>query len=102
MSTAGPSGTAIPAMVRLPEHRDAYYGGAWHAPSRGRYAETINPGTGEVLAKVADCTAADVEAAIAAAAAGFQIVAPGRCRSNVLDCCGALPACCVIMPASWR
>ena len=72
MSTAGPSGTAIPAMVRLPEHRDAYYGGAWHAPSQGRYAETINPGTGEVLANVADCTAADVEAAIAAAAAGFQ------------------------------
>ncbi len=62
-------------MVRLPEHRDAYYGGAWHAPSQGGYAETINPGTGEVLAKVADCTAADVEAAITAAAAGFQIVA---------------------------
>jgi betaine-aldehyde dehydrogenase len=64
--------SAIPASLRLPEHRDAYYGGAWHAPNRGRYVESINPGTGEALASVADGTAEDVVAAIAAATAGFE------------------------------
>ena len=72
MTTTGPEGSAIPLAVRLPEHRDAYYGGAWHAPLQGRYAETINPGTGAVLATVADCSDADVEAAISAAAVGFE------------------------------
>ena len=71
MSTTLP-GVTIPAALTLPEHRDAYYGGAWHRPKRGRYADTINPGTGEVLAAVADGTAEDVEAAIAAAQAGFE------------------------------
>src|SRR6185295_15956335 len=72
MSTTAPA-TTIPGSLTLPEHRDIYYGGAWHRPKRGRYADTINPGTGEVLAAVADGTAEDVEAAIAAAKAGFEI-----------------------------
>jgi betaine-aldehyde dehydrogenase len=63
---------SFPAALRLPEHRDAYYGGAWHAPKHGRHVESVNPGTGEPLAAVADCTADDVEAAIAAARAGFE------------------------------
>ncbi|MGH6816235.1 MAG: aldehyde dehydrogenase family protein [Hyphomicrobiaceae bacterium] len=63
---------SIPPTLRLPEHRDAYYGGAWHKPKRGAYAETINPGTGEVLGLVADGSADDVEAAIVAASAGFE------------------------------
>ncbi|HEU4377281.1 MAG TPA: aldehyde dehydrogenase family protein [Hyphomicrobiaceae bacterium] len=71
MSAAQP-GVTIPSSLRLPEHRDIYYGGAWHRARSGRYADTINPGTGEVLAAVADGTAEDVEAAIAAARAGFE------------------------------
>jgi betaine-aldehyde dehydrogenase len=71
MSMPAP-GTPIPPSLRLPEHRDAYYGGAWHEPRLGGYAETINPGTGAPLAVVADCSAEDVEAAIVAAAAGFH------------------------------
>src|SRR6202035_5849709 len=38
----------------LPSHRDAYYGGTWHAPIEARYVEGINPGTGESLGKVMD------------------------------------------------
>src|SRR6476659_7750255 len=71
MSASQP-GVTIPGRLTLPEHRDLYYGGAWHRPKRGRYADSINPGTGEVLAAVADGTAEDVEAAIAAARAGFD------------------------------
>src|ERR1043166_4104657 len=55
-----------------PEHRTCYYGGAWHAPLSGSMADTINPGTGESLGKVADGGAADVDAAVAAAKAAFR------------------------------
>lgn len=72
MTTAIPPQAAIPGEVRLPEHRDAYYGGKWRKPDGGGYADTINPATGVSLGKVADCGAADMDAAIAAAKAGFR------------------------------
>ncbi len=50
-----------------------YYGGAWHEPTDGGYAATINPGTGAVLAEVAEAGARDTTAAIAAARAGFLV-----------------------------
>ena len=53
-------------------YRDPYYGGAWHKPKSARYVDTISPGTGEPLGKVADGSAADAEAAIAAAKAAFR------------------------------
>ena len=62
---------AITALT-LPEQRGCYYGGAWHGPLSGRMADTINPGTGESLGKVADGGAADVDAAVAAARAAFR------------------------------
>ena len=57
----------------LPSHRDAYYGGAWHKPVEGRFVDGINPGTGESLGKVMDGTAADAQAAIAAAKLAFGV-----------------------------
>src|SRR5215813_10506692 len=72
MSTDTAVSGAIPASLRLPERRCPYYGGAWHEPRYGRYIESINPGTGEALGLVADCTAEDVEAAISAAKSGFD------------------------------
>ena len=64
----------LPASLplTLPEHRGCYYGGAWHAPRSGREADTINPGTGESLGRVADAGAADVDAAVAVAKAAFR------------------------------
>ena len=63
---------SITAALKLPDHRTCYYGGAWHAPKSGREADTINPGTGESLGRVADAGAADVDAAVAAAKAAFK------------------------------
>src|SRR3989440_11147 len=63
---------AVTAPLTLPKHRGCYYGGAWHAPLSGREADTINPGTGESLGKVADGGVADVDAAVAAARAAFK------------------------------
>src|SRR5438067_4911005 len=67
-----PVNVDITASLKLPEHRSCYYGGAWHAPKSGREADTINPGTGESLGKVANAGAADVDAAVAAAKAAFK------------------------------
>ena len=57
--------------LHLPAHRALYYGGAWHEPISGRFEETLNPSTGQPLARVAVGNAADVDAAVAAAARGF-------------------------------
>jgi betaine-aldehyde dehydrogenase len=62
----------IDTTLKLPVNRTCYYGGAWHAPESRREADTINPGTGESLGKVADAGAADVDAAVAAAKAAFK------------------------------
>ena len=58
------------AALRLPSHRDPYYAGKWQKANR--YADVINPATGESLGKVTDGTVADAEAAIAAAKAAFK------------------------------
>src|SRR6266481_5957711 len=62
---------AQPLPLNLPSHRDPYYAGQWQKPKSPRYVETISPGTGEPLGKVIDGSAADAEAAIAAAKAAF-------------------------------
>lgn len=72
MNTMTPPQPTIPAKVTLPHHREAYYGGKWHAPKDGRYVDSINPGTGESLGKVAECGAADMDAAVASAKAAFR------------------------------
>lgn len=55
----------------LPEHRDLFYGGSWHAPLNGSYVSVLDPATGRDLGKVAAGTAADAERAITHARAGF-------------------------------
>src|SRR5262249_6820789 len=57
---------------RLPSHRDPYYAGRWQKPKSTRYVDSITPGTGDPLGKVVDGSAADAEAAIAAAKAAFR------------------------------
>ena len=72
MSAAATVPSALPQTLRLPAHRDAYYAGAWHKPQGDHYADTINPGTGEALAAVAMCDAADVDRAVRAAKAAYR------------------------------
>lgn len=59
--------------LELPKHRDLYYGGRWHSPTEETYFDVTSPGTGENLGKVADASADDVDAAIAAARDGYKI-----------------------------
>ena len=72
MTTAiTPQAAAAQAIV-LPKNRGAYYGGAWHEPKSGRFIDTMSPGTGLSLGKVADAGADDIDAAVAAAKAAFK------------------------------
>ena len=70
MTVASPQSQSAPAMV-LPKNRGSYYGGAWHEPKSGRYVDTISPGTGKSLGKVADSDAEDIDAAVASAKTAF-------------------------------
>ena len=72
MTTAASPQTALAQAVVLPKNRGAYYGGAWHEPKAGRFIDTINPGTGLSLGKVSDGGAEDIDAAVAAAKAGYN------------------------------
>jgi len=62
----------VPTALSLPAHRDLYYAGGWHAPRDGGYAVLTSPGSGESLGHAAEATAADVDAAVASARAGFR------------------------------
>ncbi|MGE5800743.1 MAG: aldehyde dehydrogenase family protein [Gemmatimonadota bacterium] len=69
--------SAGPALDWIKQHDNGrfghYIGGTWVAPSEGQYFDTINPATKAVLAKVAQGSKADIDAAVAAANAA----APG-------------------------
>ncbi len=52
--------------------RSLYIGGAWQEPCDGRYATTLDPGSGASLGEVAIAAGADVDAAVAAAREGFR------------------------------
>jgi aldehyde dehydrogenase (NAD+) len=49
-----------------------FIGGAWKAPSDGKYFETSDPSTGEKIAEVAQGSAADVDAGVKAARAALK------------------------------
>jgi len=63
---------AQPNPIKLPEHRDLFYGGEWHAPAKHKRVGTINPATGEPLGEISWADAEDVDHAVKAAYRGFQ------------------------------
>jgi aldehyde dehydrogenase (NAD+) len=72
-----------PALEWIKQHDGGRFGhlinGVWASPSDGTYFETINPATKAVLARVAQGSKADIDAAVAAAnaaAPGWAALAP--------------------------
>jgi aminomuconate-semialdehyde/2-hydroxymuconate-6-semialdehyde dehydrogenase len=63
-----------------------FIGGVQTAPASGAYLDVIEPGTGDRLARVPDSSAADVDAAVSAAAAAFPAWSstPASERSRLL------------------
>ena len=75
-ASAGPQAARVPSLPSLPSlptHDGLFYGGGWHAPALGSYAEVIEPGTGRRLGRAPVATAADADAAVAAARQGFAV-----------------------------
>src|SRR5438874_12135235 len=70
MSLATSMKAATPPL-NLPSQRGPYYAGKWQKPA-GRSVEVMSPGTSESLGQVVEGTAADAEAAIAAAKSAFR------------------------------
>jgi aldehyde dehydrogenase (NAD+) len=79
-----------PALEWLKQHDNGRFGhfvnGRWVAPAEGQYFETINPATKAVLARVAQGSKADVDAAVAAANAAAPVWAglPPHARARYL------------------
>ncbi len=79
-----------PALEWIKQHDNGRFGhyidGRWVAPSEAQYFETINPATKAVLARVAQGSKADVDAAVAAANAAAPLWAglPAHARARYL------------------
>jgi aldehyde dehydrogenase (NAD+) len=79
-----------PALEWIKQHDNGRFGhsigGRWVAPAEGGYFETINPATKAVLARVAQGSKSDVDAAVAAAngAAPAWAALPGHARARYL------------------
>ncbi|MGY6272881.1 aldehyde dehydrogenase family protein [Achromobacter denitrificans] len=75
----------IPGGI-LPSHNALFYGGGWHAPIEGGYADTFNPAYNEVITSAPVATQADVDAAVRAAQTAFPAWAatPPRERGKLL------------------
>ena len=59
-------------IVTIPPRHQLYIGGQWLKPAAGGYFDSINPATLEVLSKVAEATAPDVDAAVRAAKRAYD------------------------------
>jgi len=79
-----------PALEWIKQHDNGRFGhfidGRWAPPAEGQYFETINPATKAVLARVAQGSKADVDAAVAAANAAAPVWAglPAHARARYL------------------
>ncbi len=73
--------------IELDENYGHYIDGRFVQPSKGRYLESINPATEKSLAKIADGTGEDVDAAVKAAGKAFKSKwsgLPGRERGKYI------------------
>ncbi|WP_030196854.1 aldehyde dehydrogenase [Streptomyces sp. NRRL S-87] len=59
-------------MTELVEHGQLFIGGAWADPLGGDTIEVVSPHTGQVFGRVPHASAADVDAAVAAARRAFE------------------------------
>jgi acyl-CoA reductase-like NAD-dependent aldehyde dehydrogenase len=64
--------TLLPAGVSIAHPEQLYIGGHWVTAHSGRLIDLISPDTEQVVARVAEADAADMDAAVAAARAAFD------------------------------
>ena len=81
--------------------KQLFVDGAWRDAEGGKTLEVTNPATGEVLARVADASPADGDAALAAAHAAQASWAPPH-RVSVPNCCARRSSCSSSAPTTSR
>ncbi len=59
-------------IVQIPARHQLYIGGKWTQPAAGRYFDSINPATNQVLSEIAEADASDVDAAVRAARRSYD------------------------------
>jgi aldehyde dehydrogenase (NAD+) len=75
------------AEISAPLHHDLLIDGARVPPLSGRYFASINPATEEIIARIAEGGAKDIDAAVRSARAAFEETwgrMPGRDRGRIL------------------
>jgi aldehyde dehydrogenase (NAD+) len=79
---------AAPGLTWIQEHAPfgLFINNQWVKPGSGQYMESINPATGRPLAQIASANSVDVDAAVAAARAAFEIWSktPGHVRARYM------------------
>lgn len=73
--------------IQLKEQYELFIGGEFVKPQSGKYFETINPATGEVIAKIAQADDSDVDVAVKAARKAYNEIwrdMPGSERGKYL------------------
>lgn len=60
--------------IQLNEQYDLFIGGEWVAPASGKYFDSVNPATEEVIARVAHASSQDVDLAVKAARKAYNEV----------------------------
>jgi aldehyde dehydrogenase (NAD+) len=73
--------------IEAPEHHDLLIDGRRVPPASGRYFDSINPATEELIGRVAEGDAQDIDAAVRSARAAFEGSwgrLPGRDRGRIL------------------
>jgi betaine-aldehyde dehydrogenase len=56
----------------LPKNKKLFYNGKWHDSKSNDFRETFNPGNGQVIDKISQASATDVDVAVQAAHAAFK------------------------------
>lgn len=81
------------ALALAGDPRELLVGGTWRRADGGRTLPLVDPSTGEPLAEIADGSAADVDAAVAAARAVADDRRPGGwARTPAAECGRVLAA----------
>lgn len=70
----------------LPKNKKLFYNGKWQDSKSNDVRETINPGNGQIIDKIAQASSADVDAAVQAAHEAFQTwrTTPPMQRASIL------------------
>lgn len=64
---------ALPSIEEsLPTNKELFYNGSWHSPQGKDFRETVSPGNGKPIHKIAQANEGDVDAAVQAAHEAFK------------------------------